>query len=179
MNHTNVETIVDAVCRSLGVMELRVGRELHYDKPPKSCPHFLSYFWTISFLPTFGVSGSLAMLAISQLDDNELPVDTAFSATLISRNKTYTKKLNSDDVFQLFQSALCCQPADFRQCRDGYGYQVYGNTTAVDFALDFSNPTIPELLAIEDATHHLAAKLAKASRDLALVEFVDRWAHQI
>lgn len=164
-----------AIADEIGVLELRVGRRLQYRNSHSKREKWLSALWDATFIPTFNKPVTVAVVAVSHVNDEGTATLAETIGVVSSDEHVFSKVLDHDPVLHLLERIPVSHPPDFRQCRDGHGYCVQVTTTALDVRLIFDNPELGELRQLEVACLTAARTLSQASGDSTLIENVRIW----
>lgn len=156
----------------VGADELRIGHRIRYRDNAQKREYWLSACWDMTFMPTFSAHGTVAAVSTSVLDDDGKSTQSRIHAVLCSNRHSHLITIEQDPVIGLVTSLPLLSPPDFRQSRDGIGFQFHLTTTDLDLALKFDNPELIELRSIQDGCFQLAESIAQASDNSQLRQFV-------
>ena len=164
-----------AIADKIGALELRVGHRLQFRNSLPKRERWLSTCWDMTFIPSFHKHGTIAVVTLSHLNDDDTATSAETIGVLFSDGRAFSKSLDDDPVLHLFGSIPVSHPPDFSQSRDGRSCWMHITTTALDVRLVFDNPGLIELRRIEMACLRTAHIIAHASGDSKLIECVLNW----
>jgi hypothetical protein len=172
----NVNVPADAdVAKSFGLDDLRVGRHYLRDKQQARIGAiWIDTFWMLHILPSFDHHGLLGV-AVAHGEDFRGNKSSGWTkGFLASDESTAVQELETDPLPDLLARLPLLQKST-SMFLDGVGYQLRIESIQIKGTLNFGNPTLPELVAVEKSCWELAAMLARQSRNKSLAAFTQTW----
>ncbi len=164
-----------AVAAPLGLEDLHVGRHyLRGEDRARTGAIWLDAYWMLRIRPAFHHHGLVGVVSCHGEEFRKKTSTGWIKGLLASNGALIVQELDSDPLPTAIARLPLLRRSD-RQFLDGVSYQLRAATTAVETLLDFANPTMPELVAIERVCWDVADSIARRSGDTVLTAFTAAW----
>lgn len=164
-----------AVASALGLEDLHVGRHyLRGEDRARTGAIWLDAYWMLRIRPAFHDHG---LVGVASCHGEEFRKKTStgwIKGLLASNGALVLQELDSDPLPTALAGLPLLRESD-RLFLDGVSYQLRAATIAVKCVLDFGNPTMPELVAVERVCWDVADDIARRSGDTVLTDFTATW----
>ena len=174
--HPNVKVPDDAdIAVSLGIENLRVGRHYLRDEDrARVGALWLDTFWILRVLPSFDHHGLVGVAAAHGEKFRGKTSSGWMKGFLASNGSIAFQELETDPLPHVVARLPLLQKSK-SMFLDGVGYQLRIESLQIKSTLDFANPTLPELVAVETTCWELADKIARESGEKSLTAFTKTW----
>jgi hypothetical protein len=164
-----------AIAASLGIEDFRVGRHyLRGEERVRIGAVWLDTFWVLRVLPSFDDHGLLGVVTAHGEEFRGKTSPAWIKGFIASGASFAVQTLEADPLPPLLAHLPLLQRSN-AGFLDGVGYQLRMESVELSGTLDFGNPTLPELIAIEKSCLELADRIALASGHSSLANFTTTW----
>jgi hypothetical protein len=164
-----------AVAAALGLEDLHAGRHyLRGEDRGRTGAIWLDAYWMLRIRPAFHDHGLVGVASCHGEEFRKRTSTGWIKGLLASNGALVVQEFDSDPLPTVLAGIPLLRRSDWLSL-DGVSYQLHAATIAVTCILDFRNPKIPELVAVERVCWEVADNIARRSGDAVLTDFTATW----